>query len=205
MIVIDHNEPYEIRGIADKVESLPIDAHVTGVFKNFYVERKEVKDLYASIRDGRLFQQLEFLRVSDGVKLVVIVGDFGVLFHRFKITMPAFFALQYVIAVNNIGLIHLKTNRQYMLFLKYLDKKAGDAPKQYTPPSRHRRGVDERLRVLCGFDGIGLARAKTLLQYFKTLGGVFAADEADLVKAVGEKHGKNIYRITREPWRPRVG
>lgn len=198
--MIDSKEPKIIRGMADKVESLPVDAHIVGTFKNFYIERKEVKDLYASLRDGRLFQQIDFLRDAIGVKLVVIIGDFGVLFSRFKITMPMFFALQYVIAVNNIGMVHLRDNKQYMLFLKYLDKKVGDAPRQYVAPDRLPRNIDERLRVLCGFDGIGVTRAEALLQTFKTLTGVFNTGEEDLVRILGEKRGKHIYQTMREPW-----
>lgn len=200
MIVIDAKEPKYIRNIADRIETLPIDAHVVGSFKTFYIERKEVKDLYASLRDGRLFQQLDFLRTAEGVRLIVVVGDFGVLFKLFKMTMPMFFALQYIVAVNNIGLIHLKTNQQYILFLKYLDKKAGDNPRHYTAPDKLPRNIDERLRVLCGFSGVGVTRAEALLQAFKTLANVFAADEEDLVKIVGEKRGKHIYQTMHSPW-----
>jgi ERCC4-type nuclease len=170
MLIIDSNEyahdPKVWEPIVDKVDNLDIDFLVQGEVANFAVERKEFKDLKASLTgDERLWQQVSCLRQLRDQGYTPFVACIGSrtaydVFQKHMVeimTEEQFVGIQIGIARNRVNFIHFVNDKGFHAFLANLNERSGTA-REYQRPTIHKpeRTIDEeRSDLYCAIKGIG--------------------------------------------------
>jgi len=167
------------------------------VAENYAVERKEIRDFFRSIFDGRLFEQVERLTETYENACLVVEGD--VLDAVKFMQNPQVFwgALAKVMADHNIAAVFTPDEKQTAIFLYSLAKKLQEEerrrvvvkhkPKTYTLRERQLLAVQSLPKV-------GPERAEALLKRFGSVRRVFQATKRELlsVKGLGEKTAQAI-------------
>ena len=190
-LIADVHEP-DVYKRGAYVEDLSIDYVIDGEVRKYALERKTINDLWASVKDGRLWKQLETLKEmkEEGyIPMLVIVGKPWKLFRFHKISLTTWFAIQVSIASYGVGMIHLHKEEWFDKFLSYLKKRAG-IKKRYRKPTIPKKGrtiEDERMDMLAAIDGIGYRTAEKLLTEIGVPIQIFNASEERLRKVLGKR------------------
>jgi len=190
-LIADVHEPSGYKKGA-YVEDISIDYIIDGDVRKYALERKTINDLWASVKDGRLWKQLETLRElkDEGyIPMLVIVGKPWKLFKFHKVSLTTWFAIQVSIASYGVGIVHLQKEEWFEKFLSYLKKRAG-MKKRYRKPSIPKKGRslrDERMDMLVAVDGIGYRTAEKLLSEIGVPIQIFNAEEEKLRKVMGKR------------------
>jgi len=165
---------------------------IDGEVRKYAIERKEINDLWQSVKDGRLWNQLSILsemREQGYIPLLVIVGRPWKLFKFHKMSLTTWFAIQTSIAGFGVGLVILDKREWFSKFLKYLGKRAGEK-KRYSRPTIPKKGrtiEEERMDMLAAVEGIGYKTAEKMLSEIGEPIKVFNADAEDLRKILGKR------------------
>ncbi len=157
--------------MADKVDNLEIDFLIQGEVANFAVERKEFKDLKASLTgDERLWQQvdtLKQLREQGYTSFVACIGSEWFFMDKCHImTEEQYIGIQIGIARNKVNFIHINTDGAFHKFLCNLNERSGTA-REYVRPTIHkpeRTILEERADMISAVKGIGMKTATKLAQ-----------------------------------------
>lgn len=210
---MDIFEPQQIREAADKVEDLKLDMLVVGDAKKYCIERKQVFDLMSSIREGRIWNQLERLKKlqeSDGyLPRLIIEGDKQKLFNFEKVKVRrglkgvAFGRSQYIGLLNSIidfgvPIIYTDNVEDTILTLKNLNKRAGDLSAFVRPTIQKgsgRKVHEEQEDVLSAISGIGNITASKLLKKYGTIQNVWEVEIHELELIAGINTAKHIKEI----------
>lgn len=167
------------------------------------VERKSVSDFCASVKDGRLFNQIAKLANSNIKSCLIIEGKE----REFRETGFNKNAIQGIIIsislVFKVPVIRSKTQKQTIsIMLQCYRQLTKDklCDFRFFPrlkPKFQKTDVflKQKVHILEGFPGIGADRAERLLQHFGSLQNIFISSESELVKVEGI--GKNIARQMR--------
>jgi len=204
MIVADANEPEDYRKMADRVDSLPIDYIIDGERRRYAIERKTVMDLLSSVRDGRLWDQLESLVLlkQDGyIPIVVIEGLVYSYLKSGKMTLAQWLGIQSGIASFSVATIMVSGKKQLKFLLDMLSKKAGQK-REYVRPtirkSKKRSIRDERVDMLSAVSGIGIKTAEVLIDAFQSPYGVcLNAEKLDVLIGSKAVHLKEVLGVPR--------
>jgi len=162
------------------------------------VERKDRNDLVGSIMDGRLFPQLAKMKASYERFIYILEGD--VLNVRSEIKPEAIRgALSYLSVIEGVAVHHTQDPAGTADMLQIMTRHAQEGL-GYEVPMRAGKPKDLRTAMqflIEGLPGIGPGNAKKLLAYFKTPAAIFAATEADLVKApgIGKKGAQKVREL----------
>ncbi len=158
------------------------------------IERKTVEDFLLTLQEGRLFTQLRTLKQTYCRQLLLIEGH-GMRYHLDK---DPFFGLYIRLAAGwQIPIFHTQGAEQTascILRICHQDSVAPAGPMR----ARHRNPAWEissvSLRVLMEIPGIGAKHASTLLEHFRTLDRVFAAEEKELrgVRGIGKTRAASL-------------
>ena len=194
----DHEIPY-------KREPLTYgDYIIIGQLQNIVIERKDIFDLFASVKDGRLWEQLTGLQQYEGYKkMLFIEGSVAKVMSTWKwITYPQYIGiLGSALAGWNISMVMTPNIETTLLLINYLNKKIDGAnTAEFVKPGikkADRTMDDVQLDVLMAFDGIGGKKAVELVEKFKSLKTVFSSTKAKLAAIVGDKNAANILDIVR--------
>lgn len=185
-------------------QSPDFDIEITSLSSGDYIirglifERKTLNDLARSIIDGRLFKQAQRLAIKKHA-ILLIEGDFNDIdklgvdkaaIQGALITINLIFGIPILYALNGeeaARLIRYTVNQKIQFNAKGI-KRFG-----YHPKTLYRR----QLYIIQGLPGIGLKRAKHLLQQFGSVRSVFNATIEDLqtVDGIGKKTAKSIYQL----------
>jgi len=193
MIIADVHEPEKFKSIADEVREIPVDYIVIGSERKYMVERKEVMDLWNSVKDGRLWKQLRYLedaREEGYIPILLVEGSLGKLFVFSKSMTPKkFMGLQ--LAFSSFGVTVIQLSPKFTkMFLKFLDEKSGKKRKYdrpNIPKPIERTLTEERIDVLRAIRGIGSKTAEELLNRFGSIRGVVNAPFEDLRALLGSR------------------
>lgn len=159
---------------------------------NFVIEHKSVDDFGTSLQNGRLFKQLRDMIINAGEGFQPVLLLIGDIWKLWKIR--GFNAWQIAAAINaiefgmGIPVMMAHNNMFGALRLVLLAKKYQNPKKDKKPhPMRYlsRKGItdmEEVLYVIEGFPGIGPARARKLLEHYKTLPEVLLALHSGAIK-----------------------
>lgn len=192
-----------------RVEKLDAgDYFVPGERAKFLVERKEVKDLANSIRDGRLWRELEKMKASDADKKFLLVeGPMGLL-EKFTGWRPSSIAAVLLAVENGWSVPILWSHNPVWThhYLVSMARKAGaSAGKEYhlAVPPKDLPDDEIQLSVVASLPGVGPGRASRLLERFGTLQRLFSATgpELEQVDGIGEKTSARLERLFRLPFR----
>lgn len=156
--------------------------------RRILIERKTIRDLAASVRDGRLFAQAARLVEADYPKVALLIEgtsrDLSGLKIRYEALQGAIINLSMF-----LGLVVLRSRSSEeslwifrCLFRQHRALVTGALPRKGRRP-RGRRALQYFL--LQGLPGVGPDRARKLLAHFGTVSAVFRADESSLAEVRG--------------------
>lgn len=206
MIIIDSREASKnkwiLKALADqkpKVEYLEAGDFLIG---NILIERKTPTDLAFSIKSGRLWRELEKLKLAENVKPILLIEGSLSLVEKFTKWNPTSIlgVLLSVIIDFKIPIITVPSRRWTIILLSNLVKYM-TANKKRTHPLRVKqkaRSPQDYMRMVVeGLPGVSGVRAIALLEHFKTLRGLFSASVEDLteVEGIGKKTAEKLWKI----------
>lgn len=162
-------------------EELGTDAVVNGLEKNRMYERKELKDLVASIHDGRIWAQLKTLsdNIENGYEPFIIMEGLGFYDWNLKKWQSltqyfdlhpdrkmAFFETLTAFRAFKVGLVITLDKRDTALFLSYENSKLGKPKEKKEYPERggFRRDWDTAKKKLYFYEAFGAKTAKVLIE-----------------------------------------
>ena len=187
------------------VERLPVgDYEVDG---QLIVERKTLLDLVASIKEGRLFAQLYRLLQSPLPCALLLEGSSEDLARSGMRREAIQGALMQITLFMQIPVLRaLDANESASLLLMIARHLQTLSPRKPVGPKRYRasritRKEKQQLYLLQGLPGIGLTRARLLLEKFGSVEEVLTASERELqqVAGIGASTAKKIRWAVEEP------
>lgn len=206
MIVVDHREPADV---VARLEELGMPVEVKQISPGDYVigevavERKTVSDFFASLVDGRIFDQLQRLREAYPVPLVLVEGDLAAI-SEYKNPRAFWGAFLKFEIDDNVPVVFTPDQEQTCQVLVTLHRRIGARAAEYG--LRHRpkmMTLEARQRYLVqGLPSVGETLSKNLLERFGSPRSVFAADERALaeVAKIGPKKAAEIVRVLTAKW-----
>ncbi len=199
-IIVDERErksgiPDLLKSIGMNIEmkTLPIGDYI--VAPETIVERKSIRDLMASIFDGRLFDQCTRLKEHFEHPIVLMEGNVDEIEEITENPMIFYGALSTVVLDFNIPVIPTPSAAHTAKLLVSMCSRK-DAP-QGPYLKKIKKSSDlgkQQLSVLCSLPGVGEKFAVRLLTKFGTPLKVFGATTAELAKVegLGEARAKKI-------------
>ena len=186
------------------IERLPVgDYEVEG---QLLVERKTLVDLVASIKEGRLFAQLYRLIQADQPSALLLEGTTADLsrsgMHREAI-QGAMMQITLFMQIPVLRSMHANESAYLLLMaarhISNIQARRSKSPRRYQA-SRMTRKEKQQLYFLQGLPGIGLTRARQLLEKFGSVQEVLAASEQELcqVAGVGRSTAQKIRWVVEE-------
>ncbi|MFW9879483.1 MAG: ERCC4 domain-containing protein, partial [Candidatus Thorarchaeota archaeon] len=161
---------------------------------------KNSQDFTDSIKDGRLFRELNDLTYNSERTILILEED---PFESSNLSENAIYgAISSIILNLGVTIYKTKDAKETAMFLYQLAKKE-QIENRSSLKLRFDKAPIETSRLLeyliAGIPGINTLRAKNLLKEFKTLQNIFLADIPDLTKieTIGKKIAQEIYKISR--------
>lgn len=187
-LLYDHREersgiPRRLRaaGLGATAAQLPVGDYV--VSDRVVVERKTGADLAASIKDRRLFEQIE--RLAEAYEAVVVVVE-GAPIHIAPSSWKGALAR---VLLSGAAVVATADARDTADWLERLARLEAAGPSEARGRPRPRRPTDDRAAVaedvLTCLPGISTVGARRLLAHFGSLPAVFAASGAELRAVAG--------------------
>ncbi len=199
-IIVDERErksgiPDLLKSIGMNIEmkTLPIGDYI--VAPETIVERKSIRDLMASVFDGRLFDQCSRLKEHFEHPVVLMEGNVDEIEEITENPMVFYGALSTVVLDFKIPIIPTPSAAHTAKLLVSMCSRK-DAP-QGPYLKKIKKSSDlgkQQLSVLCSLPGIGEKFAVRMLTKFGTPLNVFSATAAELAKVegLGEARAKKI-------------
>ena len=183
-------------GIEVRPEQLPAGDYI--VSERLVVERKTGADLAASIKDRRLFEQIERLKQSFEAVVLVVEGE------PVHIAPASWQGALARALASGASVLMTDDPGDTAAWLARFHRQAGRPPSEVRGRPMPRRPTsdladvaEDVLRCLPGVSSVG---ARRLLDHFGTLREVFAADERALraVTGIGPVRGAALARLFSE-------
>ena len=180
-------------GLNIEMKTLPIGDYI--VAPETIVERKSIRDLMASVFDGRLFDQCSRLKEHFEHPIVLMEGNVDEIEEITENPLIFYGAISTVVLDFKIPVIPTPSaNLTAKLLVSMCSRK--DTPKgPYLKKIKKSSDLEkQQLSVLCSLPGIGEKFAVRMLEKFGTPLKVFSATTADLAKVegLGEARAKKI-------------
>jgi fanconi anemia group M protein len=162
------------------------------------VERKAATDFIVSIMDGRIFHQIEKMKLDYARPIVLIEGD--VFSTRSAIDNKAIAgAISYINAIANVGLVMLSDAKETPLLLatmaRHLQEGLGYEVNLHSKKPKPNKEAAQY--VIGSLPGIGPGNARKLYEHFGSAAKVCAATPEMLaqVKGIGVKTAQRIHEL----------
>ncbi|GEM_PF-4938449 len=223
-IIVDKREDLSKRW-AEKIREMGVEVEVSWLEAGDFlvrskdqillVERKGVSDLVNSVISKRLFDQLDLLAHQEVPFSLMITGDPKELSRRFKsmgrdpkLVWNIFLGIQNELALSGVPTIVVPDETLVPRTLYLLAKKmeTGVRP-SLRVVKRSRTLADEQVEVLGTIRGLGIMKARAIIERFKTLRRVANANLAELakVKGIGNRIAKHIVEVFTTPYEEAKG
>ncbi len=168
-------------GVPMSAEQLPAGDYLLS--DRLAVERKTGADLAASIKDSRVFEQID--RLTDAYPAVVLIVE-GQPVHISERSWKGALGRVLIAGVAVLQTLDSEDSASWILRLHRLE---GKGPSSARGLPRVRRPTDDLARnsedVLACLRGVSTIGARRLLAHFGSLAAVFAASEVELRHVVG--------------------
>ena len=180
-------------GMGVEMKTLPIGDYI--VAPETIVERKSIKDLMASVFDGRLYDQCNRLKENFEHPIVLVEGNVDEIEEITDNPLVFYGALSRVTLEFKIPIIPTPSASHTAKLLVALCSKK-DGPKgPYLKKIKKSSNLEtQQLSTLCSLPGIGEKFAVRMLEKFGTPLKVFSATTSELAKVegLGESRAKKI-------------
>ena len=180
-------------GMCVEMKTLPIGDYI--VAPETIVERKSIKDLMASVFDGRLYDQCNRLKENFEHPIVLVEGNVDEIEEITDNPLVFYGALSRVTLEFKIPIIHTPSaSHTAKLLVALCSKKDGTAGPYLKKIKKSSNLETQQLSTLCSLPGIGEKFAVRLLEKFGTPLKVFSATTSELAKVegLGESRAKKI-------------
>ncbi len=180
-------------GIPVKAQQLPVGDYV--VSDRLALERKTGADLAASIKDRRLFEQIDRLTVAYPSVVLLVEGE------PVHISQRSWKGALGRVLLAGVAVLQTEHREDSAGWIERLHRLEGKGPSAARGVPRVRRPTDDLERnredVLTCLPGISSVGARRLLEHFGSLRAVFAASEAQLreVAGIGPIRGAALARL----------
>lgn len=189
-ILIDNREKnslvasYLAKDFNIEFQQLPIGDYIV---QEIAIERKTISDLKSSIINKRIFSQLQEIKQFPK-HLLLIEGISEEDIYSGTIHENALRGFLLSVALEyQVPIIFTKNSEDTAKYLSVLAKKT-EKPESSIRPSKIALTKDEQIQfILEGFPHIGPAKAKKLIEKFKSLKNIFNASEENLKEILGTR------------------
>lgn len=170
------------------------------------VERKTLKDLVVSVKDGRIFQQAAKLASSSKYTMIILEGtsrDIQSLKMKREAIQGTLICLSLKFRIPIIRSVSPEETAKLLIvaFQQIINNKPYKRNNSYRPgPFKRNNKRKHQIFMLQGLPGIGPVRAKLLLEKFGTLNAVFNASLTELKQTggIGNYVAKKIISVLNE-------
>ena len=180
-------------GMGVEMKTLPIGDYI--VAPETIVERKSIKDLMASVFDGRLYDQCTRLKEHFAYPIVLIEGNVDEIEEITDNPLVFYGALSRVTLEFKIPIIPTPSaSHTAKLLVPMCSKKDGPTGPYLKKIKKSSNLETQQLSTLCSLPGIGEKFAVRMLEKFGTPSKVFSATTSELAKVegLGEARAKKI-------------
>ena len=180
-------------GMAVEMKTLPIGDYI--VAPETIVERKSIKDLMASVFDGRLYDQCTRLKEHFEHPIVLVEGNVDEIEEIADNPLVFYGALSRVTLEFKIPIIPTPSaSHTAKLLVALCSKKDGPTGPYLKKIKKSSNLETQQLSTLCSLPGIGEKFAVRMLEKFGTPLKVFSATTSELskVEGLGESRAKKI-------------
>ncbi len=180
-------------GMAVEMKTLPIGDYI--VAPETIVERKSIKDLMASVFDGRLYDQCTRLKEHFEHPIVLVEGNVDEVEEITDNPLVFYGALSRVALEFKIPIIPTPSaSHTAKLLVALCSKKDGPTGPYLKKIKKSSNLETQQLSTLCSLPGIGEKFAVRMLEKFGTPLKVFSATTSELAKVegLGEARAKKI-------------
>jgi ERCC4-type nuclease len=168
-------------GIPVRAEQLPAGDYVLS--DRLVVERKTGADLAASIKDRRLFEQIDRLREAYPAVVLIVEGE------PVHISEASWKGALGRVLVTGVAVLRTDGADDTAAWIERLHRLEGKGPSDVRGRPRPRRPTEDlelvAEDVLTCLPGISTVGARRLLAHFGSLAGVFTAGETELRAVAG--------------------
>ncbi|MDH3204124.1 MAG: helix-hairpin-helix domain-containing protein [Nitrosopumilus sp.] len=183
-------------GLNLEMKTLPIGDYI--VAPETVVERKSIRDLMASVFDGRLFDQCSRLKEHFEHPIVLMEGNVDEIEEITENPLIFYGALSSVVLDFKIPVIPTPSASHTAKLLVSMCSKKESHKGPYLKKIKKSSDLErQQLSVLCSLPGIGEKFAFRMLEKFGTPLKVFSATTAELgkVEGLGETRAKKIKKM----------
>ena len=180
-------------GMGVEMKTLPIGDYI--VAPETIVERKSIKDLMASVFDGRLYDQCARLKENFEHPIVLVEGNVDEIEEITDNPLVFYGALSRVALEFKIPIIPTPSaSHTAKLLVSMCSKKDGPKGPYLKKIKKSSNLETQQLSTLCSLPGIGEKFAVRMLEKFGTPLKVFSATTSELskVEGLGEARAKKI-------------
>ena len=180
-------------GMGVEMKTLPIGDYI--VAPETIVERKSIKDLMASVFDGRLYDQCNRLKENFEHPIVLVEGNVDEIEEITDNPLVFYGAISRVTLEFKIPIIHTPSaSHTAKLLVALCSKKDGPTGPYLKKIKKSSNLETQQLSTLCSLPGIGEKFAVRMLEKFGTPLKVFSATTSELAKVegLGESRAKKI-------------
>ena len=187
-------------------QQLPVADYV--VSDRVAIERKSVRDLLSSLRDGRLFNQAKRLKEAYEKPFFLIEGDWTALKYSERASQGIASALASLEYDFNIGVLYAPTKEDTARVIKFLaSREQGERKKRGIIRTMGKPPISDvtewqRFIVQC-LPGVGAVLAERLLERFGSIRNIFNASAIELSKVDGisDRKAREIVKILTATWK----
>jgi ERCC4-type nuclease len=199
-VLFDHREaksgiPATLAAAGIDVAPVQLPAGDYVVSDRLVVERKTGADLAASIKDRRLFEQIERLRAAYTAVVLLVEGE------PVHISSASWKGALGRVLATGVAVLQTDDAADSAAWLLRLHRLEGKGPAEARGRPRIRRPTDDLEAtaedVLGCLPGISTVTARRLIAHFGSLAAIFGAEEAELrrVPGIGPVRGAELARL----------
>ncbi len=166
------------------------------------IERKTADDFVNSIIDGRVFRQIETIKINYPKAVLLIEGNN---FRRSMNENAIKAAISTLVVKYDASVIMTKDEDDTAKIIYWLARKEQEDNKNDISIVKKKKPKDVRKlqeHVLLSFPGISTVLSKRLLEHFRSIKSVMNATEEELIKVkrISEKQVKKIHALLNEKY-----
>jgi ERCC4-related helicase len=188
-------------GVSVKTEQLESADYV--VSGKVGVELKKVPDFVASIIDGRLLEQVRFLKQFFTKSVLIIEGDEDIYAVR-KVHANAIRGMLSSIVLDfGVPILYTKSSIDTAALLAVMAKREQSKDRDYSLHDRKPRSIKEQQEfVVASLPSLGLSNAKKLLEHFSSIKKIVNASKEEIMalEGIGEKTAERLLDIFDEEY-----